>query len=114
MHFADTVVARMRELGHPLCAGLDPHIDRIPPLFRRGTMEVGDPETAAVIEEFMLAFLERLVGRVAVVKPQIAFFEQLCNEVIGSIDPKSLSSRGGYPNSHRSFGDGRRVGSEYV
>ena len=67
----------MRELGHPLCAGLDPHVDRIPPLFRRGSMELGDPETAAVVEEFVLAFLERLVGRVAIVKPQIAFFEQL-------------------------------------
>ena len=77
MHFADTLVARMRELGHPLCAGLDPHLDRIPPLFRRGSMEIADPETAAVVEEFMLAFLERLVGRVAIVKPQIAFFEQL-------------------------------------
>ena len=77
MHFADTLVARMRELGHPLCAGLDPHLDRIPPLFRRGSMERTDPETAAVVEEFMLAFVERVAGRVAIVKPQIAFFEQL-------------------------------------
>ncbi|MFP6639712.1 MAG: orotidine-5'-phosphate decarboxylase [Myxococcota bacterium] len=77
MHFADTLVTRMRELGHPLCAGLDPHRDLLPPLFRRGSMEVRDPETAAVVEEFLLAVLDRLDGRVAAVKPQIAFFEEL-------------------------------------
>ena len=93
MHFADTLVARMRELGHPLCAGLDPHVDRIPPLFRRGTMELGDPETAAVVEEFMLAFVERLVGRVAVVKPQIAFFEQLGSRGLAALERIVASAR---------------------
>ncbi|MFP8874165.1 MAG: orotidine-5'-phosphate decarboxylase, partial [Myxococcota bacterium] len=75
MHFADTLVARTRELGHPLCVGLDPHRDRLPPLFRRGSMEARDPETAAVVEEFLMAVLDRLDGRVAAVKPQITFFE---------------------------------------
>jgi orotidine-5'-phosphate decarboxylase len=35
------------------------------------------PETAAAVETFCLAMLDRLVGRVAIVKPQIAFFERL-------------------------------------
>jgi orotidine-5'-phosphate decarboxylase len=76
-HFADRLIARLRALGHPLCAGLDPHLPLIPPLFRRGSMRAADPQTAAAVESFMLAVLERLAGRVAIVKPQSAFFEQL-------------------------------------
>ena len=77
MHFADTLVARMRELGHPLCAGLDPHRPKVPILFRRGSMTAQDPETAIAVENFLLAIIDRLEGRVAAVKPQIAFFEEL-------------------------------------
>lgn len=76
-HFADRVIARVRRLGHPLCAGLDPHLPLIPPLFRRGTMTTADPETAAAVETFVMAVLERVVAHVAVVKPQSAFYEQL-------------------------------------
>ena len=76
-HFADDLITQVRELGHPLCAGLDPHLDLIPPLFRRGSMSPRDPETAASVEAFLIAVIDRLAGRVAVVKPQIAFFEQL-------------------------------------
>jgi len=76
-HFADRLVARVRALGHPLCLGLDPHLPAIPPLFRRGTMEPGDPATAPQVEAFLTAVLERYAGEVAVVKPQVAFFEQL-------------------------------------
>lgn len=76
-HFADALIARVRVLGHPLCVGLDPHLDHLPPLFRRGTMRPRDPQTATVVAEFLLAVLDRVAGKVAVVKPQIAFFEQL-------------------------------------
>lgn len=76
-HFADDLVERLRELGHPLCAGLDPHLDLIPPLFRQGTMAPGDPKTAKAVEVFLREILHRVAGRVAIVKPQIAFFEQL-------------------------------------
>jgi orotidine-5'-phosphate decarboxylase len=76
-HFADRVLARVRALGHPLCAGLDPHLPLIPPLFRRGSMRSADPQTAAAVESFVLAVLERVAPRVAIVKPQSAFFEQL-------------------------------------
>lgn len=76
-HFADALIGRTRELGQPLCVGLDPHLDRIPALFRRGSMKIGDPETARAVEDFLLALVERLAERVAIVKPQSAFFEQL-------------------------------------
>jgi orotidine-5'-phosphate decarboxylase len=76
-HFADTLIERVRALGHPLCVGLDPHLEKIPPLFRSGSMAPGDPETAAAVASFLGAVVERLAGRVAIIKPQIAFFEQL-------------------------------------
>ena len=50
--------------------GLDPHPGQIPGSF-------GPTGTAEAAERFCLAIVERLVGRVAVIKPQIAFFEQL-------------------------------------
>ena len=75
--FADRLIGRVRELGHPLCVGLDPHLAAIPPLFRQGSMAPGDPETAGAVEGFVSAVIDRLEGRVAIVKPQIAFFEQL-------------------------------------
>lgn len=76
-HFADTLIRRVRELGHPLCVGLDPHLPMIPPLFRRGSMRPGDPETAQAVRDFVFAVVDRLEGRTAVVKPQSAFYEQL-------------------------------------
>jgi orotidine-5'-phosphate decarboxylase len=76
-HFADRLIGRVRDLGHPLCVGLDPHLAPIPPLFQQGSMETGDERTAAAVETFMTAVLDRVAGRVAIIKPQIAFFEQL-------------------------------------
>jgi len=76
-HFADSLIERVRDLGHPLCVGLDPHLGHIPELFRRGSMAPGDPETATVVAEFLGAVIDRVIGRVAIIKPQIAFFEQL-------------------------------------
>ncbi|MEM7352435.1 MAG: orotidine-5'-phosphate decarboxylase [Acidobacteriota bacterium] len=76
-HFADQWIRRQRELGHPLCVGLDPHLDRIPPLFRQGSMDPTDSRTADAVESFCTAILERVGGRAAILKPQIAFFERL-------------------------------------
>jgi len=76
-HFADRLVDRARGLGHPLCAGLDPHLALVPPLFRRGAMAPGAPETAAAVRDLCLAFVERAAARAVCIKPQSAFFEQL-------------------------------------
>lgn len=75
--FADRAIRQIRRLGHPLCVGLDPHLDLIPPVFRRGTMHPNDPATVAAVEEMLLVVLNRVGGLVPVVKPQIAFFERL-------------------------------------
>ncbi|GAP28055.1 orotidine 5'-phosphate decarboxylase [Nocardia seriolae] len=56
----------MRERG-PLCVGIDPH----PPLLRAW----GLTEDAAGVARFADACVEAFAGRVALVKPQVAFFE---------------------------------------
>ena len=76
-HFADDLIARTRALRHPLCAGLDPHLPLIPPLFRQGSMAAADPRTATAVADLFAAALPRLAPHVAVVKPQSAFFELL-------------------------------------
>jgi orotidine-5'-phosphate decarboxylase len=77
MSFADRAIRQIRRLGHPLCVGLDPHLDLFPEVFRRGTMRPNDPATVAAVEEMLLLVLERVGGLVPVVKPQVAFFERL-------------------------------------
>ncbi|HET8936811.1 MAG TPA: orotidine-5'-phosphate decarboxylase [Polyangiales bacterium] len=77
MNFADAVITKVRSLGHPLCVGLDPHLDLIPALFRRGSMAAEDPQTTLAVSELLFALLDRIAGKVAVIKPQSAFFEQL-------------------------------------
>ncbi len=56
-------------LGHygPLCVGVDPH----PELLQAW----GLPETVDGLEKFSELCVEAFVGRVALVKPQVAFFE---------------------------------------
>jgi orotidine-5'-phosphate decarboxylase len=76
-HFGDHLIERARALGHPLCVGLDPHLDLVPGPFRAGSMRADDPATAESVERFLLAALERLEGRAVAVKPQSAFFEAL-------------------------------------
>jgi len=75
--FADEVIFRARERQHPLCVGLDPYLNRIPSMFRRGTMRPEDPETAGAIEEFCYAVIDVIAEDVAVIKPQASLFECL-------------------------------------
>jgi len=92
-HFADSLIERIRALGHPLCVGLDPHLGQIPELFRRGSMAPADPETAVAVAEFLAAVIDRVAGRVAIIKPQIAFFEQLGWRGIEVLDGLSSNAR---------------------
>lgn len=75
--FGDRVIERTRVLGHPLCVGLDPYLDRIPSLFRRGPMQPQHPDTAQAIEEFCCRVIDLIAADVAVVKPQASLFERL-------------------------------------
>jgi len=75
--FADRVIERTRALRHPLCVGLDPYLDRIPSLFRRGSMQPKHSDTARAVEEFCCRIVDLIAADVAVVKPQAALFERL-------------------------------------
>lgn len=77
MHWGDELTLRVRRLGHPLCLGLDPHLALLPKPFRSGSMDPAEPATAEAVEHFLITVVDRAAERVAVVKPQIAFFEQL-------------------------------------
>ncbi|HVN87629.1 MAG TPA: orotidine-5'-phosphate decarboxylase [Candidatus Binatia bacterium] len=76
-NFADRLIRRVRTLRHPLCVGIDPYLDRIPPLFRRGTMAPSARDTADAVEEFCTHAIDLVAERVAIIKPQIALFEML-------------------------------------
>ena len=65
--FADRLIDAARRYG-PLCVGIDPHAGRIPALFG------GD--TPKGIEAWGLAMIEACAGKVACVKPQVAFYER--------------------------------------
>src|SRR5271156_42525 len=75
--FGDRVIERTRALGHPLCVGLDPFLERIPVLFRRGAMQPQHPDTALAVEEFCCRVIDLIGPDVAVVKPQASLFERL-------------------------------------
>jgi orotidine-5'-phosphate decarboxylase len=92
-HFGDALIGRVRALGNPLCLGLDPYLDKIPPLFRDGDMSPGNPLTAPAVEAFLKAVLDRAEGRVAVVKPQIAFFERMGWRGMRMLDEVSAHAR---------------------
>jgi orotidine-5'-phosphate decarboxylase len=67
----------MRALGHPLCVGLDPYLDRLPPPFRRGAMAPDQPGTAQAVDEFCCRTIDLIAADVGIVKPQVALFERL-------------------------------------
>ena len=65
--FADRVLGAVADRG-PLCVGIDPHA----PLLAQW----GLTDDAAGVREFGLRVVEAAAGHVAVVKPQVAFFER--------------------------------------
>ncbi len=69
-NFADRLVARTRELGHPLCVGLDPYIELIPRQFHASS-------EAATALNFFSELLPIASDKVAIVKPQISLFERM-------------------------------------
>ncbi|BDV30574.1 orotidine-5'-phosphate decarboxylase [Microbacterium terricola] len=65
--FGTRLRARLDEFG-PLCVGIDPHEHLL--------AEWGMDASAAGVREFGLRVVEAAAGRVAVVKPQVSFFER--------------------------------------
>ncbi len=76
-HFADRFSESAGRLGNALCVGLDPHLERIPHGFGVRADDPASDATADAVESFFVAVLDTCAGKVPIVKPQIAFFEQL-------------------------------------
>ncbi len=74
-HFADRFNGAIRSKGNAVCVGLDPRWESLPESIRKrysdGTLEA----VAHAFEEFCLRVIDVVAPRVAIVKPQSAFFE---------------------------------------
>lgn len=75
-HFGDRLTEANRKTGTPLCMGIDPHVEMIPRLFGNAAANAGSAKAIAAICDFVMACLESAIGKVAAIKPQVAFFEQ--------------------------------------
>ena len=75
--FGDKLIDKIRIIGNPLCVGLDPYLDKIPPLFRDGPMTPADPRTAKATRSFLMSLIDLLEHKIAIIKPQSAFFERM-------------------------------------
>ncbi|MGB0684708.1 MAG: orotidine 5'-phosphate decarboxylase, partial [Planctomycetota bacterium] len=74
--FADRLIEAIRAKGTPAMVGLDPRLDHLPEPFRsRATGSAA--EAAGALRDFHRELLAVLAPKVAVVKPQSAFFERL-------------------------------------
>ena len=75
-NFGDRLTEANRRTGSVLCMGIDPHCQMIPALFGNATAEAGSPQAIGAISNFITACLDSAIGKVAAIKPQVAFFEQ--------------------------------------
>jgi orotidine-5'-phosphate decarboxylase len=76
-HFADRYLEAARRLKNPLCVGLDPHLERIPKEFGVQLDALASDASADAVQACFEIVIDECAGQVPVVKPQIAFFEQL-------------------------------------
>lgn len=75
--FGDRLNDAIERHGNCLCIGLDPHLSLLPTEFQVQPEDPQSDETADAVWRFLSAVIEECAGRVPVVKPQAAFFEQL-------------------------------------
>ena len=72
MNFSDKIILKTREIGSPLCLGLDPHSNLVPKLFKKNSNELSIKN----IEDFLFEIIDIAKNKVVALKPQVAFFEQ--------------------------------------
>ena len=73
MQFSDKVISKTREIGIPLCLGLDPHPHLIPKIFKPNSTKCNIKN----VENFLFEIMEIANGKIVAIKPQVAFFELL-------------------------------------
>jgi len=74
--FGDRLANSVRAKGNPVCVGLDPRLEQLPPgirVDRSASLEV----QANAFEKFCFEVIDATHSLVPVVKPQSAFFEEL-------------------------------------
>jgi orotidine-5'-phosphate decarboxylase len=71
-NFADRLLSAIAAKGSPVCVGIDPAVDRLPPAVRQAA---AGPVQA--VEAFCLGIIEAVAPVVPAVKPQSAYFEAL-------------------------------------
>ena len=72
MNFADKITLKTREIGSPICLGLDPHPNLIPKLFKKNSEYL----SLKNVENFLFEIIDIAKNKVVAIKPQVAFFEQ--------------------------------------
>ena len=73
-HFADRLIEAIARKGSPVCVGLDPAVEKLPPALAPPA-EADDQARLVAIEQFCLQVLEIVEPIVPAVKPQSAYFE---------------------------------------
>lgn len=68
--FAARLTDAIRARNSVLCAGIDPHMDRLPSLFQH-------KDQSNAVRDWAFELIRLLAGSVPVIKPQAALFEQL-------------------------------------
>lgn len=77
MSFADRLAEAVQASGSVTCVGLDPRKSQLPASIRDNVSADSPDAWAAAYTQFCTEIIDVVAGRVACVKPQAAFFEQL-------------------------------------
>ena len=82
--FGDRLAQAVKAVGAPVGLGLDPHLGRLPRRLQEGFAGKSGAAHRAAAADAVVAFNQSAIaaakGRVAAVKPQFAFYEQLGSE----------------------------------
>ncbi|MEM7577120.1 MAG: orotidine-5'-phosphate decarboxylase [Planctomycetota bacterium] len=76
MTFTERWCEKARAKGAPVCVGLDPVLEKLPPALFEGTADLGRAAAADAIERFCLGVIDAVADVVPCVKPQLACFER--------------------------------------
>ncbi len=76
LSFSDRLATEIRKKKNAVCVGLDPQWNQLPVVIRRRVQEVGQHPSVAY-RRFCFDIIDVVAPLVPIVKPQMAFFEQL-------------------------------------
>jgi orotidine-5'-phosphate decarboxylase len=91
--FIDQLIDRIRRLGTPLCLGLDPSLDLMPPVFLANRARDDAAACAEALHDYCLCVLEAAGDLVSVVKPQSAYFEMYGSHGVRALERTIVAAR---------------------